>query len=132
VTEASNFISTSRVKAFKTPSEIYWEWVCMDVVVCLHISRNYLSKWKWINHKPQCYRTTDCKRKSRNRIFSKRLRAGGLWLVHAADADETKLSCVHTANATRQDSSKLGRDEAKLFCRRCEQAITLCEKFMLG
>ena len=32
-----------------------------------------------------------------------------LWLVHIADADKTKLSClvsscVHTANATKQDS----------------------------
>jgi len=32
-----------------------------------------------------------------------------LWLVHTADADETKL----------------GRDETKLSCRRCEQAIRL-------
>ena len=58
-----------------------------------------------------------------------------LWLVHTADADETKLSClvcscVHNANSTRQnsfvtspdaDSSKLGRDEIKLSCWRCER-----------
>ena len=41
--------------------------------------------------------------------------------------DQTKLyclvcSCVNTANA---DSSKLGRDETKLSCRRCKQASTL-------
>ena len=37
---------------------------------------------------------------------------------------------VHTANA---DSSKLGRDETKLSCRRCEQAITrLMESFRIS